>query len=133
MSWWQGRTVVPVPNPALRSHPACPSSSQVDKAGSRLRRWLRGELTDEGQIDRAFEVMLAFRAAHARPLATANMGLRSMVSSGGCSVEVSQRLKGVPTIVNKLIREPTLALSRMQDIGGVRAVLGSVGEIRRVE
>jgi hypothetical protein len=28
----------------------------------------------------------------------------------------------VPAIINKLLREPTLLLSRMQDIGGCRAI-----------
>jgi len=51
----------------------------------------------------------------------------------GCRVEVSQRLKRVPTILDKLRREPGMALSWMQDIGGCRAVLDSIEEIRRVE
>lgn len=67
------------------------------------------------------------------PLRKANMGLRSMVRTAGAEVEVSQRLKRVPTILDKLQREPTLALSKMQDIGGCRAVLASVDEVRRVE
>jgi putative GTP pyrophosphokinase len=51
----------------------------------------------------------------------------------GYQVEVSQRLKRFPTILDKLRREPTMQLSTMQDIGGCRAVLGSCEEIRRVE
>jgi putative GTP pyrophosphokinase len=61
------------------------------------------------------------------------MGLRSVVNSEGLPVQVSQRLKRVPTIVDKLVREPTLALSRMQDIGGCRAVLPSIAGIRAVQ
>ena len=61
------------------------------------------------------------------------MGLRSMVDTEGCRVEVTQRLKRIPTIVDKLQREPTIRLSTMQDIGGCRAVLDSIDEIRRVE
>jgi len=38
---------------------------------------------------------------------------------------VSQRLKRVPTIAGKLLREPAMKLSRMADIGGVRALLPS--------
>lgn len=81
----------------------------------------------------SFDVLIAWRAAHSGPLASANMGLRSMVQSTGCTGEVSQRLKRIPTIVDKLKREPTMALASMQDIGGVRAVLATVDEIRRVE
>lgn len=36
---------------------------------------------------------------------------------------MAQRLKKLPTIASKLQREPTMKLSRMADIGGVRAVL----------
>lgn len=98
-----------------------------------LRRHARGEAVDPTAVSRAFEVLLAFRAEHSMPLRKANMGLRSMVKTAGAEVEVSQRLKRVPTILDKLQREPTLALSKMQDIGGCRAVLASVDEVRRVE
>lgn len=81
----------------------------------------------------AYEVLVAYRASHAYPLVTANNGLRSMIRTEHCQVEVSQRLKRVPTILEKLVREPTLPLSSMQDIGGCRAILNSVDEVRRVE
>lgn len=109
------------------------TKSQVDKAGSRIRKFLRGELSDSEQIERAFLVVDTFRAAHQYPLAKANNGLRSMIQTESCQSEVSQRTKRFMTIVDKLEREPTLALSKMQDIGGCRAILGSVDEIRRIE
>jgi ppGpp synthetase/RelA/SpoT-type nucleotidyltranferase len=110
-----------------------PSKSQVNKAGKALRRWAVGELADEGAYRDALSVLLAFRAAHKDPLTKANMGLRSMVRTEGCRVEVSQRLKRVPTIIDKLTREPTMQLANMQDVGGCRAVLGDVAELRRVQ
>jgi putative GTP pyrophosphokinase len=109
------------------------TASQVTRAGRTFRRTLRGEVPKGDEIMKAYDVLLAFRAAHSRPLAKANMGLRSMVSTERCQVEVSQRLKRVPTILGKLIREPTLSLARMQDVGGCRAVLASIDEVRRVE
>lgn len=110
------------------------TSSQVKKAGRILRRSLRGEDVSYEQFVQAHSLLLAYRAAHQRPLTTANMGLRSVVRTERCAaVEVSQRLKRVPTILNKLVREPTLPLSSMQDIGGCRAVLQSIDEVRRVE
>lgn len=36
---------------------------------------------------------------------------------------VAQRLKRVPTIAGKLLREPGMKLARMGDIGGVRAIV----------
>jgi len=45
---------------------------------------------------------------------------------------VTQRLKRFPTILDKLVREPTMALSKMEDIGGVRAVLMDQRQVDRV-
>ncbi len=93
-----------------------------------------GEPPDPEVIDTAINTLLRFRAAHQYPLGKATMGLRSVVRTELCSrVEVSQRLKRAPTIVDKLARESTLSLPRMQDIGGCRAVLRSLDELRRVE
>lgn len=109
--------------------------TQVNKAGKVLRGAGRGDPVDQAAVDAALGVLLDFRAAHQVPLITASMGLRSRVNTAvkGGKPEVSQRLKRVPTILDKLQREPTLALSRLQDIGGCRAVLGSTAEIRRVQ
>lgn len=55
-----------------------------------------------------------------------------MVSTLGLNGKVSQRLKRMSTILDKLGREPTLALDRMQDIGGCRVVLPSRDEVWRL-
>lgn len=81
----------------------------------------------------ALDVLLAHRAAHRVPLTKATMGLRSVVRTEHAQVEVSQRLKRVPTIIDKLLREPTMQLANMQDLGGCRAVLNSLDEVRRVQ
>jgi putative GTP pyrophosphokinase len=118
----------------LRVHGAELTPSKVKKAGSTMRRYLRSDerVTDTDAFE-AIEVIRAFRALHQKPLVTANNGLRSMVRTCGYEVKVTQRLKRMLTILDKLIREPTLPLHRMQDIGGVRAVLASIEEVRRVE
>lgn len=114
-----------------------PTRSQVNKAGRTLRQWLRveraGGAFDDDTLQAALWVMFRFRAAHQYALTKASMGLRSMVRTERCPVEVSQRLKRAITVINKLEREPTLALATMQDIGGCRALFGTVAELRRVE
>lgn len=55
------------------------------------------------------------------------MGLRSFVNSEGAPVVVAQRLKRMPTILDKLTRHPAMQLTRMQDIGGCRAVFPQGG------
>lgn len=98
-----------------------------------LRRWMRGDPADQDEVQASFDVVVRFRAVHQDPLSKATMGLRSVVRTVGCSAEVSQRLKRIPTILDKLGREPSLALSRMQDFGGCRAVLASIDDLRLVE
>lgn len=114
-----------------------PTNSQVKKAGSTIRRYFRGDVAyKEAHLDdvlAAVDVVVAFRAAHAAPLVSANNGLRSMLRTEGCPVEVSQRLKRMATILDKVQREKSLSLAKMQDIGGVRAVLDDVSQVRRVE
>lgn len=111
-----------------------PTTSQVNRAGHVLRKWKQyAETGETAPLTRALDVLVAFRAAHAQPLIKANNGLRSMLRTEACPVEVSQRLKRASTIIDKLTREPTMALSRMQDIGGCRAIVASVDELRRME
>ncbi len=88
----------------MTSVPADPSTSQVKKAGRTLRRWGRGESFSRDQVDDAVKIVQAFRRSHAAPLVTANNGLRSMVRTEGCRVEVTQRLKRFVTIIDKLKR-----------------------------
>ena len=109
------------------------TTSQVNKAGRTLRRWMRDEIEDSAIVDEAFDVVWRYRAAHAYPLKKATMGLRSVVRTEQCPLEVTQRHKRMATILDKLVREPTMQLARMQDIGGCRAVLPSIAQLRRVE
>lgn len=95
------------------------TTSRVNRAGVTLRRWWASDRALYGREEvQAFEVLRAFRAAHSTPLTKGNNGLRSMLRTEDCNVEVSQRLKRTTTILDKLTRQPTMALSRMQDIGG---------------
>ena len=115
-------------------HVDYPSNSQVNKAGDIVRSYLSGDLADdEPAVQRAVDIIVVHRASHQYALTKATVGLRSMVRSEGCVVEVSQRLKRMKTIVDKLRREPKMRLAAMQDIGGCRAVLQSIEELRRVE
>ena len=67
---------------------------------------------------------------------TARMGLQSCITSEGYAIgsdgEITQRLKRRDTVWDKLRREHTMTLSRMQDIAGCRAVLPSLEAVDRV-
>lgn len=45
---------------------------------------------------------------------------------------IAQRIKRLSSIAHKLVRYPTMTLSQMQDIGGCRAILGSVESVENV-
>lgn len=57
--------------------------------------------------------------------------LREMAKSYGKDVIVAERLKRLPTILNKLRRFDTMKLSQMQDIAGVRVVLDEVDDAEK--
>ena len=111
------------------------SKGRIDRAGRALCRHLVGEGPPLSRAELAAEIAVveAFRAVHRTPLLTARMGVRSCIASEGLlAVESGQRLKRMPTIIDKLRRLPTMKLSSMQDIGGCRAVFSSQAEVARV-
>ena len=94
------------------------SNRRIDRAGKLLRASLVGEVPALSgyELEEAAAVIEGFRAAHNVPLLAARMGLRSCIDTEGVpAVEITQRLKRTPTIVDKLRRLPTMTLSRMQD------------------
>lgn len=100
-----------------------PSPSQVKKAASRIRKFYRGEGTLETYND-VIQVVEAYRALFSRPMNTVNVSLRRFCNSAEIEALITQRLKKVPTIEDKLVnREKNLNLASMHDIGGCRAVV----------
>jgi hypothetical protein len=114
------------------------SKKQVNKAGRLFSEWVYADpeqraTTDRRQLLEAAEAIQWWRSLHARPLAKVNAGLRYYTKQGGAAgADVTQRLKRFGTIVHKLHREPHMALSQMEDIGGVRAIVPSQQQLDRV-
>ena len=73
-----------------------------------------------------------WRAAHTGPLGTVVQTLDRKASEVSRSAVVSQRLKRLPSIQKKLERFPSMKLTQIQDIGGCRAVVPTVGQVRRL-
>lgn len=116
------------------------SKTRIDRAGRffavQLSRFAEDpDLYDDNDtLDQAREAIAVidwWRSEHAQPLSRVAANLRYYVSEAGEPV-VAQRLKRVPTIAGKLLREPTMKLSRMADIGGVRALLPDQAAAYRV-
>lgn len=102
------------------------SRSQVDRAGDVLIADLRSP-NDE---DRALQVINNWRASHSFPLNTFQMGLRTRARQVDATALIAQRVKRLSSIEYKLRVQPGMRLSRMQDIGGCRAVVSDVPAVR---
>ncbi len=78
--------------------------------------------------------MEEFRALHAQALTRVAANLRYYVKSEADDRpwSVGQRLKAMPTILDKLTRHPEMQLARMHDIGGCRGILPDQHAVDRV-
>jgi len=108
-----------------------PSGNQVRKAGEVMRNYVRGDdLVDQSAYLAALLVIQRHRAAHQTPLSSANTALRKMCRRLNIDAQVTQRLKRMETIREKLAeRETGLSLDRMQDIAGCRVVVPTTDEV----
>ena len=103
------------------------SRTQVNAAGATLID-PASSLTD---LRRARAIVNSWRAAHSLPLDRIRMELQERVAPLGEEALVAQRLKRLSSIDAKLRRFRNMNLARMQDVGGCRAVLPSVDDVRR--
>ena len=81
----------------------------------------------------AFEVLANWRASHGYPINTFQATLRSRLKRIDKKGIVAERLKRTPSILLKLNRFNTMKLSRMQDIGGLRAIVRGMQQVRMLE
>ena len=107
-------------------------NDDVDAAGDLLVACTGGALVSEPDRDHAFSVINNWRSSHSFPLNTFQMLLRKKAQSVYWKSLVAQRIKRLSSIDLKLCRFPWLKLSEMQDIGGCRAVVGSVRSVKRL-
>jgi putative GTP pyrophosphokinase len=105
------------------------SRKQVTKAGNVLINPLatRGEFSD------ALELINLWRACHAYPVNTFQATLRSRLKRLSIDFIVATRLKRIPSIEKKLKINPGMQLARMQDVGGLRAIVSSMKQVRAVQ
>lgn len=118
------------------------TKGQVNRAGAVLldlrRRIERDDAeraiedSDEARMEEAWDAVTWWRSLHARPLSTVAANLRYHVDKEEGRIigriEVTQRLKRMSTIIEKLGREQG-NVTQMQDIGGVRALLPSQNHV----
>ena len=97
------------------------TKAQIDKAGEAL--------VTEPQNTDATETLEFWRRNHFAPMGRVRAILENCIEccDFGCDAEVvlSNRIKRVESVVQKLSRQKTMRLSKMQDIAGIRLVLNT--------
>ena len=104
------------------------TKGEVTRAG----RALIDQTESENQRAHALDVMSSWRAAHAYPMQALLMMLRQKTVGIDDNAVVVQRHKRAPSIISKLSRFPRMELSRMQDIGGCRAIVSTVKDVEKL-
>lgn len=106
------------------------SKSQINRAGEILKS---PSVINGDDHDFATAVLSNWRACHTYPINTFQMTLRHKLERIDDHVIVAQRLKRASSIILKLQRFEGMQLARMQDIGGLRAVVSTVEDLRELE
>jgi ppGpp synthetase/RelA/SpoT-type nucleotidyltranferase len=111
------------------------SKKSIDKAARNIRYGCV-YLDREDSIDK----IQNFREIHMYPLMLIKNHLARTAKKVNDNIVIARRLKRLPTIINKLER-PTLdgnqnnaiKLTRMQDIGGCRAIVKNIAELKSLQ
>lgn len=100
------------------------SNNQLNKAGEILRTYAN----ESPEYKDALTIVNDWRLQHAEPINIFRKILKrkTLITP---KIIIAQRLKRMPTIIDKLSRHPEMNLSRMQDIGGLRVISPKIKDI----
>ena len=101
------------------------SKERIKRAGITLF----DDNASDDEYEEALQVLNNWRSSHSYPVNTFQAGLRTKLNAMGINGIVAQRLKRIPSILAKLERFKNMSLSRMQDIGGLRAVVSTAKQV----
>ncbi len=105
------------------------SKKQVNRAGSIIKL----DNPDPDEKKWAEDVLTNWRSSHSYPINTFQGILRYKLKNIDPNALVAQRLKRSQSIIGKLRRFDSMQLARMQDIGGLRAVVETIDKVRYLE
>ena len=95
------------------------TSGEINRAGKILSSLNAGNQ----DVEHAIEVMDNWRLSHTYPLDIAQRTLDARARAVSAKPAIGTRLKREASIRAKLVREPYMQLSTMQDIGGCRVIV----------
>jgi putative GTP pyrophosphokinase len=101
---------------------------QVNRAGAVLI----DSQAPQAALAEALAVINHWRACHAYPINTFQATLRWRLRKVCNKPLVATRLKRLPSISKKLQKNHGMQLARMQDVGGLRAVVDTVAQVRKL-
>lgn len=104
------------------------SKGEIDRAGAAL-------LDPPGDLDelqRCMDIINNWRACHSYPLQAVKMTLLRRAKRVNTAALIAQRLKRLPSIALKLRQNPNMKLSQMQDMGGCRAIMPTISDVRKL-
>lgn len=104
------------------------SKNQINRVGDLLK----AETTDFTEHQWASTVLTAWRLAHGEALHGFTSKIRFLLDEQP-QVILAQRIKRLPSIVGKLRRYPSIKLSKMQDLVGMRIILPNIQALREFE
>ena len=81
------------------------------------------------EYNEALPIINNWRSSHSFPLNTFRVNLDRTARRIDSSCLTAQRIKRLSSITDKLVRFPQMKLSQMQDIGGCRAIVGSMEQL----
>jgi ppGpp synthetase/RelA/SpoT-type nucleotidyltranferase len=84
------------------------------------------------KFEKARAIVENWRSSHAYPMQIIRNNLVNRARKYDNHAIVAQRLKRFSSIADKLLREPHMKLSQMQDIGGCRAIVSTAKQVESV-
>lgn len=107
------------------------TKGEIDRAGRDAAMFA----PTSGRYRRAVKVINEWRVGHGYPMHTFNVTLRQKAFAIDKNAIVARRLKRLPTILDKIGPRNTtkMMLSRMQDIGGVRAIMSKIDQVYQLD
>lgn len=104
------------------------SRKQVSRAGATLL----DTAASSKEKSAALDLLSHWRSCHAYPVNTFQATLRARLKSVCPTALVAQRLKRTPSIIKKLQLNPGMQMARMQDVGGLRAVVDHLSQVSKL-
>ena len=104
------------------------SNSAINKIGDTIRKGPE----EEGYIS-AVETLNIWREWHGSILDEYYNKCCHLSAKHSREIIIARRLKRLPTIIDKLDRQPSMRLSSMQDIAGVRIVVKNMAELKLLQ